>query len=100
MKDMTIDEFIEIVHPKIKNKVAITQDMIIGSELMLTGVKDVKGERIDPERTYKIDVPAVIKQDHKTKLRLAWLRGKKQGVRRYLAKWLDEDVLEKVMSAL
>ncbi len=97
---MTIDEFIEIVHPKIKNKVAITQDLIIGSELMLTGVQDVKGEKIDPNKTYKIDVPVVIKQDHETKLRLAWLRGKKQGVRRYLADWLDHDVLEKVMSVL
>ena len=100
MKDITIDEFIEIVYPKIKNKVAITQDLIDGSELLLTGVEEVKGEKIERGRTYKIDVPVVIKQDHRTKLRLAWLRGKKSGVRRYLSNWLDKDVLEKVMSVL
>ena len=100
MKDISIDEFIEIVYPKIKHKVAMTQDMIEGRELMLTGVKDVKGEKIDPDKTYKIDVPVVIKQDHKTKMRLAYLRGKKAGVRRYLSEWLDNDVLEKVMSVL
>lgn len=97
---MTIDEFITIVHPKLKHRVSITQDKIIGSELMLTGVKDVNGEKIVPNKMYLMDVPAIEKQPHERKLRLAWLRGGKNAVRSYLKDWLDPKVLDKVMDTL
>lgn len=100
MKDLGIDEFIEIVYPKIKQKVIMTQDLIAGDELILTGVKEVEGEKIDVKKVYKMDVPCVIHQDHKTKLRLAFLRGGKSGVRNYLKDWLDLPVLDAVMNVL
>ena len=97
---MSIDEFIEIVHPKLKHKVSLSQDQIIGSELLLTGVKEVKGEKIIPNKMYLMDVPVVEKQDHQRRLRLAWLRGGKNAVRNYLTKWLKPEILEQVMTAL
>jgi hypothetical protein len=97
---MTIDDFIDIVHPKIKDEVKMSQERIIGSELLLTGVKDVHGEKIIPNKMYLMDVPVVIKKEHKKKLRIAWLRGGKLGVKRYLTPWLKADVLESVMSVL
>ena len=100
MKDLGIDEFINIVYPKIKQKVIMTQDLIAGDELILTGVKEVEGEKIDVKKVYKMDVPCIIQQDHKTKLRLAYLRGGKNGVRNYLKDWLDLPVLDAVMGVL
>ena len=97
---MSIDDFIEIVHPKIKDEVKMTQEKIIGAELMLTGVEDVHGEKIIPNKMYLMDVPIIIKKEHKKRLRLAWLRGGKQGVKRYLSLWMKPDVLETVMTVL
>jgi fructose/tagatose bisphosphate aldolase len=97
---MTIDEFIETVYPKIKHRISKTEDTIMGAELMLTGVKNVKGEEIDPDKVYKMEVPVIIHQDHKRKLRLAWLRGGKNSVREYLSEYLDAKVLDVVMSVL
>jgi hypothetical protein len=97
-KQLTIDDFIEIVAPKIKHQVITVPETITGSELMLTGAKLPKDEKIDPNRVYEMQVPAVVQQNHKQKLSLAWLRAGRKGIRAYLYKWLDADVLEKVMS--
>jgi hypothetical protein len=97
---MTIDEFIEIVYPKLKQDVKKTTELISGSDLLLSGQKEINDEKIIPNRMYEMEVPVIIRQDHKRKLQLAFLRGGKLGVRSYLHKWLDPKVLNTVMSVL
>jgi hypothetical protein len=97
---MTIDEFITIVYPKLPMPVQKSFDLIKGSELKLTGYKEVKGEPIEDDKTYRMPVPVVIQINHKWKLTLAWFRGGKPAVKTYLAKYLKVEDLEKVMTVL
>ena len=97
---MTIDNFIEIVVPKLKMPVKKGFDKMKGSDLKLTGFKEVKGEPIEDHKIYKIPAPIVVHVDHRKKLRLAWLRGGKPAVRTYLEKFLKAEQLEKVISVL
>ena len=97
---MTIDEFIEIVHPKLKMKTVIHHEFYSGRDLKKTGHKDIKGAPIVNDTIYKVPVPAVIQVNHKRKLRLAWLRGGKAAVRNYLKDLIAEGDLNKVMTVL
>jgi hypothetical protein len=97
-KKVTIDEFIEIVYPKLKNDVAVTKDDIKGDELMLTGITEVKGKKVEKGKQYKIDVPVVVVVDHRRKLRLAYIRGGRLAVGNYLSRYLPLDVLSVVMT--
>lgn len=97
-KDITIDEFIEIVAPKLKHRVITTPSEISGRELLLTGVKDVQGKQIEPDKVYSMPVPTVVHQPHERKLRIAYLRAGRNGIRNYLSKWLEQSVLDQVMS--
>jgi hypothetical protein len=97
---MTIDDFIKIVSPKLSMPVEKSFEIMKGSELKLTGYKEVKGKPIEDDKTYRIPSPVVIQVDHKWKLTLAWLRGGKPAVRTYLSKYLKAKDLEKVMTVL
>jgi hypothetical protein len=97
---MTIDEFIEIVYPKLKMKTVASHEFYTGKELRLTGHKDVNGEEIRDTEVYKVPTAAVIQVDHRRKLRLAWLRGGKSAVRTYLTGLIPEGDLNKVMTVL
>jgi len=97
---MNIDEFIEIVFPKLKMKTAIHHEVYNGRDLKLTGHKEVEGEPIEDHKRYRIPTPVVIQVDHRRKLRLAWLRGGKSAVRFYLKDFLSESDLNKVLTVL
>lgn len=97
---MGIDDFIEIVAPKLKMPVRRSYDTMKGSTLKLTGYKEVKGKPIEDHKIYKIPAPAVVHVDHKMKLRLAWLRGGKQAVKTYLGRYLKSGDVMEVISVL
>jgi hypothetical protein len=97
---MTIDEFIEIVYPKLKMKTVTSHEFYTGKELKLTGHKKVNGGDINDNMVYKIPTAAVVHVNHKRKLRLAWLRGGKAAVRTYLSDLIPEGDLNKVMTVL
>lgn len=98
---MSIDEFIKIVAPKLKLPTKKVYDHIVGSELRLTGVKDVKGKPIEDSKTYKmLEHIEIVDWDHERKLKLAWLRGGKLAVKTYLKKWLTEKQVELIIGTL
>lgn len=97
---MSIDEFIDIVAPKLKMSVVKGYDNIKGSELKLTGYKEVKGKPIEDHVMYKIPTPIIVPVDHRWKLKLAWLRGGKPAVKTYLSKFLTAAVLKEVIKVL
>jgi hypothetical protein len=97
---MGIDEFIKIVAPKLKMPVVRSFETMKGSDLKLTGYKEVKGKPIDDHKIYKIPTPAVVKVNHERKLRLAWLRGGRQAVRNYLNRYFKVDDVTKVIEVL
>jgi len=51
---MTIDEFIEIVYPKLKQDVKKTTELISGSDLLLSGQKEINDEKIIPNGNYSL----------------------------------------------
>lgn len=97
---MSIDDFIEIVAPKLKMPVRPSYETMKGSVLKLTGYKEVKGKPIKDDKLYKIPAPVVVQVNHKAKLRLAWLRGGKLAVGTYLSRYLKVSDLKEVMSVL
>lgn len=97
---MKIDEFIDKVAPKLAMPVRPAWEKMKGSELRLTGYKEVRGKPIEDHKIYTIPAPYSVKVDHNKKLRLAWLRGGKLAVKTYLAKFLKKDELQKVMKVL
>ena len=97
---MSIDEFIEIVVPKLKMPVAKSYENMKGSDLKLTGYTEVKGKPIEDEKIYRIPTPVVVHVDHRWKLKLAWLRGGRAAVRTYLSKFIPAEALEKVISVI
>lgn len=100
---MSIDEFIDIVHTRLKYKVEQVPELWPGEDLMLTGMtKDNEGNPFERGRLYSIGVPAYIIVDHRAKLRRAFLSKKKKGVKDYLASLnqLSESDLDKIMGLL
>lgn len=93
---MKIDEFIETVAPKLKMPVKKSWETMTGSELKLTGYKEIKGKPIEDHKLYKIPVPATIEINHKKKLRLAWLRGGPPAIRTYLERILTAADLKRI----
>lgn len=96
---MSIDEFIDTVAP-LKMPVRKSYETMRGSELKLTGYKEVKGKPIEDDKNYKIPTPATVPVDHKQKLRLAWLRGKQAAVRTYLERILKPSELDEVTKVI
>jgi hypothetical protein len=97
---MTIDDFIKLVVPKLKSETKVTYDKISGDELMLTGIQEVKGKRVEKGKMYRMPVPVIIKVNHEHKLKLAWLRGGKQGVKNYLGRYVNAKVIPTIMGTL
>jgi hypothetical protein len=81
---MSIDDFIEIVAPKLKMQVRPSYETMKGST----------------HKLYKIPAPVVVQVNHKAKLRLAWLRGGRQAVKTYLGRYLKAGDVSKVMERL
>jgi hypothetical protein len=100
-KTISIDKFIEIVHSRLPLPTINTHDHIAGSDLKLTGVKNVEGQKIQDHKIYKVLHKAPIKDwDHKKKIRLAWLRGGKPAVGKYLNQFLDHDIVKQLISKI
>jgi hypothetical protein len=100
---MTIDQFIDIVSGKLANKVVKHYEWMRGSDLKLTGYKEVRGKPIEDHIFYKIPVPVEIKIDHKKKLQMAWITKGRAGVRAYVSRYIPkgkEESLELVMLQL
>lgn len=86
-----------------KDVVAMT-----GKDLKLTGVKNYKGEKLNDDTIYPIDVPVfkaiklqdgepVLKViDHRHHLRTAWLRNGLKGIFEYLEKYMTADQIFKI----
>lgn len=67
-----------------------------GRELRLTGVKDYKGEPLQNDAAYGIEIPVLQPMNHKKNLRAAWLKGGLQGIYNYLEPYLGQDQLKRV----
>lgn len=100
---MSIDEFIGMVMSRLKNKVAVGEEEWSGADLKLSGMKMPKGGWID-NVIYKIKVPVEMKtteEEHRTNLRLAWIKSGKIGVRAYLDFYVPEkEKMDSLMSVL
>jgi hypothetical protein len=111
---MSIDEFIDIVAPKLDHPLKTTDTFMTGKDLKLTGFAQRKGvaklvhgpskNKIDDNGVYKVKVPVepekLKSSTHRMKLRLAWLRGGKPAVRTYLLKYMNEDDVTKAISVI
>lgn len=98
---MSIDEFIEIVAPKLKHDLVKDSFFMSGKELKLTGYGyGPNAAKIEDDLVYEIPMPSVRPVNHKRKLRLAYLRGGKPAVRTYLRKYLSEEAVEKIIQVL
>ena len=98
MTNLNITKALKTIATKLPDRKIIRYDQtwISGKDLLLTGVKEYKGEKIDPKRSYMMQVPVyrMINQEHK--LRLAWLANGLQGVYNYLEPWIGEERLKQV----
>ena len=86
-----------------ENYVSTTRERIKGSDLLLTGVKEVEGKPIDKEKTYLIHNPLLQEKNHKRRLFRAYRKSGFEGVEKYLARYVAKDrrsVLDKVMEQL
>lgn len=83
--------------------VSTTRERMKGSELLLTGVKEVEGKPIEKEKTYLIHNPLLQEKNHKRRLIRAYRKSGFEGVERYLARYVAKDrreVLDNVMKQL
>lgn len=94
---MNIDQFIKTVNKKLRMPTVKVYDSMRGSELKLTGFKEVKGKKIEDHKIYKYPTTAEVPTNHEWKLKLAWLRGGRSAVRTYLSKYMTATQLEQTM---
>lgn len=92
MNQPPITRLIELITPRLPLYKVVGQDItyFTGSELMLTGVKDFKGEPLERDKAYSITMPRIHLYNHEHKMRIAWLAGGLQGVYEYLTPFLSE----------
>jgi len=86
-----------------ENYVSTTREKIKGSDLLLSGVKEVDGKAIDKEKTYLIHNPLLQQKNHKRRLLRAFKSAGFDGVEKYVARYVAKDrreVLDKVMAQL
>jgi hypothetical protein len=110
MKPINIDKFINEIAPRLPfNPKIIRYDKtaFTGAELKLTGVTEYKGEPIQDDKAYVLDVPVyearmegdqpVIKSpDHREELRKVFITKGLIGVYGYLRPYLSEASLKQV----
>lgn len=99
---MSIDEFIDTVVLKLPQPTRVEHKYMSGKELKLTGYGMGKNKsKIDSKGIYKVPITVPEKEvDHRTKLRLAWLRGGKPAVRTYLLKHLHPTLVETIITVI
>lgn len=93
-----ITRLIELLTPRLPLYKVVGEDVtyFTGSELLLTGVKDFKGEPLERDKAYGISMPRIQLYNHAHKMRLAWLAHGLTGVYDYLAPFLSEASLNKL----
>jgi hypothetical protein len=67
-----------------------------GEDLLLTGIKSVKGKPIVKGETYKLGLPVYHVYNHEHKITIAFLAHGMQGVYNYLEPWIGEAKLKEV----
>lgn len=102
-EEESIDEIVDQLAPILsdpdhmfdKQNVARYEDEPFwGHELLLCGIKEVKGKPIDKEQIYWIPCPVLRIQDHRSKMHIAYFKEGRLGVMRYLERWMKPDDLE------
>lgn len=104
--EIVIQDFAKVLpeHEMVRTEISY----IKGSELKLTGVKNFKGEPLQDDFLYQLDVPVLAATrledgkpvlkiiDHKHRLRVAWLKYGLQGMYNYLEPYIGAKQLAMV----
>lgn len=78
-------------------------DRIKGSELLLTGVKEVDGEPVKPEEYYTMKNPVLHEVNHERRLRKAYTKYGLEGIRQYIKRFIKpgkEALLKEILHQL
>lgn len=66
------------------------QQEIKGEDLLLCGHKEVKGEAIDPEKTYFMKMPVYNEMNHYRRMKKVFLQLGRDGLKRYLRPFVTD----------
>lgn len=94
--------FINAIASKMPDFGRIRNDSVkmIGKDLLLAGLKEIKGQQIHPWGTYDFDVPVLVAADHRRRMLRLFNRKGKQGLIDYCKAEVKSTDLERVLSIL
>ena len=97
-----VQQFIHAVAAKLDDfgRIGQSESMIDGEDLLLCGMKEVKGEKIYPWVKYPINVPHMVAVDHHAAMYKAFHRKGKQGLIDYVKARLKGTDLERLLDVL
>ena len=83
-----ISDIAEKMPPK-QYMAAHENQRITGSEVLLSGIKEIKGHPIDPEKHYNLKVPVIRMVDHKSRMKKIYKNRGKTGIITYLRSFIQ-----------
>lgn len=77
-----------------------SMDTISGSELLLSGHKQVEGEDINPDKQYLLPVPVYLMKNHERRLRRAYKGEGREGIIRVIMPYIRDEAKEAVRNEI
>ena len=97
-----VKEFITAMSKKLPDfqQYQVEKSVISGSELILCGVTEMKGEKISHQYVYDLPVPRMQAVDHHTAMHRIYNRRGKQGLIDYVTARVKDTQLERLLNVL
>ncbi len=81
-------------------QIRVINTMIIGSELLLCGMKEIKGQRVDPWTLYPLPVPYMVAVDHRTAMQRIYVRRGRGALVAFVKAHVNAEAFPKLMDIL
>jgi hypothetical protein len=97
-----VRQFIEALAAKLPDfgQIGKFHSSMSGKDLLLSGMKEFNGERIDPWTLYHLPVPRMVAMDHEKNMHRIFRRQGKQGLINYCKANVKGTELQKVLDVL
>jgi hypothetical protein len=95
-------QFIDALDAKLPDFGRIRNDKVwvTGYDLLLSGMKHIEGERVDPWTSYQVDVPYMVAIDNRSTMIRLFLRKGKQGLIDYCRSRVSGTELSRLLEVL
>lgn len=97
-----VSQFIDALAPKLPDfgRIGTYTTIMPGYDLLLSGIKEVNGEKVNVWGAYPIEVPRMVAQDHHTAMHRIFNRRGKQGLIDYCRARVKGTELERLLYIL